>query len=149
LSLVVADPDPWVRCAALRSLGKIGGEVALTAIAHALDGADSLVFLAALDALRAFNTDRSRELARRATTNDDGDVVKVAIEILAEAGDPWLADHVEEFLGHPHWDVRNTVVRHLAETCGRAALPLLRSALERETDDLVKGRIVDILERFR
>lgn len=149
LVLVVADPDPWVRCAALRSLGKIGGDVAFSAIERAFDGADGLVSLAALDALRGFNDDRSRELARQATTNNDGDVVKAAIEILAEAGDPWLADHIEEFLCHPHWDVRNTAIRYLAETCGRESLPLLRAALDRETDDLVKSRIADILERFR
>lgn len=149
LVLVVADPDPWVRCAALRSLGKIGGEVALAAIERAFDGADGLVSLAALDALRGFDSDRSRELARQATTNNDGDVVKAAIEILAEAGDPWLADHIEEFLGHLHWDVRNTAIRYLAETGGRESLPLLRAALDKETDDLVKSRIVEILERFR
>ncbi len=149
LVLVMEDPDPWVRCAALRSLGKIGGDVALAAIEKTLDRADGLVSLAALDALRHFDTERSRELARRATVNSDGDVVKVAIEILVELGDSWLDAHGEEFLCHPHWDVRNTMVRYLAEKRGREALPLLQCRLEQETDDLVKGRIVEILERFR
>jgi len=149
LVLVMADPDPWVRCASLRSMGKIGGDVALAAIENALTGADGLVSLAALDALRHFDTEKSRELARRATSSSDGDVVKVAIEILTELDDSWLEEHGEEFLCYPHWDVRNIIVRYLAEKRGREVVPLLRRRLEKETDDLVKGRIVEILERFR
>jgi HEAT repeat protein len=149
LVLVMADPDPWVRCAALRSLGSIGGDVALAAIEMALDEADGLVSLAALDALRHFDTDRSRLLARRATASSNSDVVKSAIELLVELNDPWLDDHWQEFLHHPHWDVRNTVVRYLAEKQGQGSLPLLRRALETETDDLVRGRIAEILERYR
>lgn len=149
LVLVMADPDPWVRCAALRSLGSIGGDVALAAVEMALDEADGLVSLAALDALRHFDTDRSRLLARRATASSNSDVVKSAIGLLAELNDPWLDDHWQEFLHHPHWDVRNTIVRYLAEKQGQESLPLLRRALETETDDLVRGRIAEILERYR
>ncbi|MDD2335416.1 MAG: HEAT repeat domain-containing protein [Geobacteraceae bacterium] len=148
LVLVMADPDPWVRCAALRSLGRIGGDIALAAIESALDETDGLVSLAALDALRHFDTDRSRQLARRATASCNSDVVKSAIELLAELEDPWLDDQWEKFLHHPHWDVRITVVRYLAEKQGQEALPLLRRSLETETDDLVRGRIFEILERY-
>jgi HEAT repeat protein len=149
LVLVMADSDPWVRCAALRSLGKIGGDLALIAIENALDEADGLVSLAALDALKHFDTDRSRQLARRATTAANGDVVKSAIELLSELEDPWLDEHWQEFLHHSHWDVRNMVVRYLAEKRGQESLPLLRKALETEADDLVRGRILEILERYR
>ncbi|MHC1698512.1 MAG: HEAT repeat domain-containing protein [Geobacteraceae bacterium] len=149
LVLVMADQDPWVRCAALRSLGKIGGDIALVAIEGALDEAGGLVSLAALDALKHFDTDRSRHLARRATSAGNSDVVKSAIELLSELEDPWLAEHWQEFLHHPHWDVRNTVVRYLAEKRGQASLSLLRKALESEADDLVRSRIVEILERYR
>lgn len=149
LVLVLADPDPWVRCAALRSLGKIGGTIALVAIEGALDEADGLVSLAALDALKHFDTDRSRQLARRATAASNSDVVKSAIELLSELEDSWLDEHLQEFLQHPLWDVRNMVVRYLAEKRGQASLPLLRKALETETDDLVRGRILEILEKYR
>lgn len=149
LILIMADPDPWVRCAALRSLGKIGGDIALVAIEGALDEADGLISLAALDALKHFDTERSRQLARRATTAGNGDVVKSAIELLAELEDPWLDEHWQEFLQHPHWEVRNMVVRYLAEKRGQESLPLLRKALETEADDLVRSRIVEILERYR
>lgn len=149
LVLVMSDPDPWVRCAALRSLGKIGGDIALVAIESALDEADGLISLAALDALRNFDTDRSRLLARRATAASNSDVVKSAIELLAELADPWLDEHWQEFLHHSHWEVRNTVVSYLFEKQGRESLSLLRIALETETDDLVRGRIVEILDRYR
>ncbi|MGA7827823.1 MAG: HEAT repeat domain-containing protein [Geobacteraceae bacterium] len=149
LILVMEDPDPWVRCAALRSLGRIGGDIALIAIEGALDEADGLVSLAALDALRNFDTDRSRQLARRATASGNSDVVKSSIELLAELEDPWLDEHWQKFLNHPHWDVRNTVVCYLAEKQGQESLPLLRKALKTEVDDLVRGRIIEILEKYR
>jgi len=149
LVLVMGDPDPWVRYAALRSLGGLGGDVALAAIESALVEADGLVSLAALDALRHFDTDSSRQLARRATAASNSDVVKSALELLAELEDPWLDEHWQEFLHHPHWDVRITVVRYLAGKLGQEALPLLQAALETETDDLVRGRIAEILERYR
>jgi HEAT repeat protein len=149
LVLVLADPDPWVRCAALRGLGKIGGNIALDAVESALDEVDGLVSLAALDALRHFDTDRSRLLARRATASSNSDVVKAAIGLLAELADPWIEEHWKEFLCHPHWDVRNTIVRYLPEKLGQEALPILQEAFETETDDLVRVQIVEVLERYR
>jgi HEAT repeat protein len=148
LTLVTRDEDPWVRCAALRSLGRIGGSRALEAIEATLDGAFGLVSLAALDALGRIGGERSMELTRRAATSGDDEVVKAAVSILADHGDPWLDEHLEELLRHPHWDVRNTAVRFLAARQGREAIPVLRRVLESEVDDLVKGRIVEILERL-
>ncbi|MRR33385.1 HEAT repeat domain-containing protein [bacterium] len=148
LALVTRDEDPWVRCAALRSLGRIGGPRALEAIEATLEGAFGLVCLAALEALGRIGGEKSLELTRRAASSGDDEVVKAAISILADHGDPWLDDHLEDLLRHPHWDVRNTAVRFLAVRQGREAIPVLRRALEREGDALVKGRIVEILERL-
>lgn len=149
LRLAARDEDSWVRCAALRSLGRIGGRQALDAIEESLDEADGLVSLAALDALARIEGERALELIRRATSSRDDEVVKTAISILAERGDGWLDQRAEELLRHPHWDVRNAVVRFLADRQGDRAIPLLRHALETESDDLVRGRIVEILERVR
>lgn len=148
LTLVARDEDSWVRCAALRSLGRIGGPVALDAIARALDEADGLVSLAALDALARIEGERALELTRHATTSGDDEVVKAAISILAERDDRWMAGQAEVLLQHPHWDVRNAVVRFLAERRGAGALSLLRRALEKESDDLVRSRIAEVLERL-
>lgn len=146
LALVARDEDSWVRCAALRSLGRIGGPGAMDVIERSLDDSDGLVSLAALDALARIEGERALELTRRATASHDDEVVKAAISILAERGDHWLDGRAEALLRHPHWDVRNVVVRFLAEHRGEGAFPVLRRALETESDDLVRARIVEILE---
>lgn len=148
LALVARDEDPWVRCAALRSLGRIGGSGALDVIERSLDESDGLVSLAALDALARIEGDRAEEMIRRATVSSDDEVVKAAISILSERGDQWLDRQAEELLRHPHWDVRNAVVKFLAARRGERAFPILRRALETEKDDLVRGRIIEILERL-
>jgi HEAT repeat protein len=148
LALAARDEDPWVRCAALRSLGKAGGIRALPEIESALGSADGLLSLAALDALGRIDGEKSGELIRRAAAGDDGDVVKAAMEILAQRDDPWIAEQGEMLLRHPHWDVRGTAVRILADRRGAEVVPLLRRTLEMESDDLVRSRIVDVLKRF-
>jgi HEAT repeat protein len=148
LALAARDEDPWVRCAALRSLGKVGGKHALPQIEAALDSSDGLLSLAALDALAGIEGEKSRDLIRRAAEGKDGDVVKSAMEILAQREDPWIVEQGEVLLRHPHWDVRSTAVRILAERRGSTVVPLLRRTLEMENDDLVRIRIVEVLKRF-
>lgn len=149
LLLALADTDLWVRCAALRSLGTLGSLTALPAIRQVLAEDNELVVIAALEALGQFSPELSRELIRMATQSKNDDVVRVALDILVGWDDPWLDDHVEHLLMHRSWNVRIAAVQIIAHFRGPAAVPLLRLALERERDDLVRTRIVEYLERFQ
>lgn len=148
LALAARDTDPWVRCAALRSLGRVGGSRALPEIEAALDSSDGLLSLAALEALAGIEGETSLNLIRRATEGEDGNVVKFAMEILEQRRDLWIVEQGEALLRHPHWDVRNTAVRILAERRGSTVVPLLERTLETENDELVRNRIVEVLKRF-
>ncbi len=149
LLLVLKDNDPWVKCAALKSLGRVGNEEALSAIEETIVKADGLVMISALESLAEIGGSRAIGMVQRALDNPDEEVVKAAMGILSREGDVWLDAHREKLLGHPHWDVRNHAVKMMAEKWGEKALPHLRSALELETDDLVKGQIADILDRLQ
>jgi len=148
LILAARDGDCWVRCAALRGLGKLRDARAVGEIETALSTGEGMVVLSALEALASIGDEKSRELVRDAVSRADGDIVKAAVDILAGWEDPWLGAHGEELLGHPDWNVRNSIVRFLGERGGPAAVPLFRRALETEKDDLVRGRIIAFLERY-
>lgn len=148
LLLTLGDEDPWVKCTVLKSLGKIGGERALSAVMATMEGADGLIMISALEALASIGGDGAMAQVRRTLDNPDEDVVKAAIEILAD-DETSLVECGEKILIHPHWDVRSTYVRTLAERLGEQAVPYLQKALEIESDDLVKGQILDIMGRFR
>ncbi len=149
LLLALKDNDPWVICAAMKSLGRVGTEEALPAIEEAMKNADGLIMISALESLAAIGGRRALDVVQKSLDNPDEEVVKAAMGILSREGSCWLEEHWEKLLGHPHWDVRNHTVRVMAEQWGEKALPLFRSALEHESDDLVKKQIADFLDRMQ
>ena len=148
LILALQDEDLWVQCTVLKSLGKIGGERALSAVVGSMEGADGLAMISALEALASVGGDRALEHVRSTLENPDEEVVKVAIEILADSDVSSLLACREKILAHPHWDVRSTFIRALAARLGDQAVPYLQKALETESDDLVKGQILEAMGRF-
>lgn len=150
LLLVLKDEDLSVRCAALKSLGKLGHGSAREAIMELLDReTDGLIIITALDSLARIGGEGVMERVRRGLESSDEEVVKTAMEILSVHGNDWLDECREMLLSHPHWDVRRNFIRMMASSQGEKALPLLRSALGIEADDLVREQILDILDRYQ
>ncbi|KAF0220622.1 MAG: HEAT repeat-containing PBS [Geobacteraceae bacterium] len=149
LLLALKDEDRRVECAALKSLGKLGSERALPAVMAILDKADGPVMIAALEALEGISGDTSCEVAKSALENPDEEVVKAAIEILARHDVTWLGEYRERLLTHPHWDVRSSFIRAMAALWGTRSLPYIQSALETESDEQVKGQLVELMGRMR
>lgn len=150
LLLALKDEDPWVQCAALRSLGRLRHPGARQPIVALLESADGLVTITALETLAEIGGEGVAVLVTRALDNPDEEVVKAAIGILAEQGENgWLDEYRERLLAHPHWDVRSSFIKALVANRGSDALPLLRSALDTETDELVREQILDFMDRFQ
>lgn len=149
LRLSLKDDDPWVRCAALKSLACLGGEKALEGIVSMLDDEAGIVVIAALNALVETSGPASFDVVAKALENPDEEVVKTAIDILSGGGDAWVEAYMETLLSHPHWDVRRSFIMAMAELWGAKAVPRLARAMETEGDELVKGLMSDILDRFQ
>nr|WP_279342546.1 HEAT repeat domain-containing protein [Geotalea sp. SG265] len=148
LLLALQDEDPWVQCAVLKSLGTLKSEAALPAIFQLFEVADAgLVLLAALDAVAKIGGEKSAALVEKALDNPDEEVVKAAIGILSQDGDGWVYTYREKLLCHAHWDVRSTFIKTMVSRLGEKSFPYLRQALQTETDELVKGQIVELMER--
>jgi HEAT repeat protein len=148
LLLALKDQNQWVKCAALRSIGMLKVAEAEPAISELAETAEGLVLIAVLRTMYEINLETSRRLAIKVLACNDAEVVKAAIEILMNFDDSWLDEQSERLLFHELWDIRSIFIKALAEHRGAAAHPLLKSALERETDDFVRRQIIDLIGGF-
>jgi HEAT repeat protein len=148
LLLALNDRDPWVQTASLKGLSALGDARALPGVTALLAGARGPVLIAGLATLAALGGVGSLGTVREALADPDEEVVQAAIGILAGAGGDWIAGQRDALMAHPHWGVRRCFARAMAEALGRQALPLLREALAKETDPLVKGEIAGLLGRL-
>jgi HEAT repeat protein len=149
LLLALNDEAPWVKCAVLASLAKLKNDRAVPAIMAIIEHGTGLVVIAALEALAEIGGEKVPGLVKKGLDNADEEVVKAAIEILSRNGDGWLDEYGGKLSTHPHWDVRRSFIVAMVAHRGEAAVPLLRSLLTTETDDLVKETITDLMDRFQ
>jgi HEAT repeat protein len=148
LMLALKDQNQWVKCAALRSISSLRIAEAESAIAELAASSEGIVLIAALKTMLEINRESAKQLCIRALEHNDNEIVKVAIEILMYIDDSWLDEQSDRLLFHEQWDIRSIFIKALAEYRGATALPLLKSALERETDDLVKRQLIDLIGEF-
>jgi len=148
LTLSLSDPDPHVQCASLKALAALGDASALPAVAAAAGRAAGLVLIQALKTLAALGGEGGLAPVRDALANPDEEVVEAAIEILA-GGDPsWISCYHDVLAYHPHWGVRRSFFRAMADLLGDGALPALREAALWESDPLVKGELEKLVGRL-
>jgi HEAT repeat protein len=148
LMLALKDQNHWVKCAALRSIGSLRIAEAEPAIAELAAESEGIVLIAALKTMLEINGEAARQLCIRALEHKDDEIVKSAIEILMNIDDSWLDEQSDRLLFHEQWDIRSIFIKALAEARGAKALPLLKTAFDRETDDLVKRQLLDLIGEF-
>jgi len=150
LLLAMQDEDPWVKCTALKSLGKIGHEAAKPEIMGILaSSSDGMVKISALEALAQIGGTEVVAVVKQALLDPDEEVIKAAIDILMRQDEQWLDEYRAQLLRHPHWDVRRSFLNAVAAGRGATELPLFRSALEAETDELVREQLLAIIDRYQ
>ena len=148
LLLALNDSDPWVQTASLKGLAALGDARALPGVTALLAGARGPVLIQGLSTLAALGGGEELAPVRAALGDSDEEVVQAAISILAATGSDWIAGHRAGLIDHPHWGVRRSFARAMAEVLGQEALPFLQEALAKETDPLVKGEIAGLLGRL-
>jgi HEAT repeat protein len=72
------------------------------------------------------------------TTSPDPDVVKSAITVLGEVGDPSVAQRIQGFLNHPNWGIRAAAAQSLGRLGDTAARESIEKLAKDDPDRLVQ-----------
>ena len=145
LGLALQDDDLWVRAMVVRTLGQFG-QPAVRLVEMALADPVGLVSIAALETLAEISFDQSYPKIVLALQHPDQEVVASALQLLSngERRD-WLPGSSAALLNHPHWEVRSSFVRLLADLEGSAAREQLEARFLLEGEDLVREQIRQVL----
>ncbi len=141
LRLLLNDRDAWVQAAALRSLVQLAREAALPDLIQLWELGDEVVQLACLEAFEQVASAEGLMAISRDLMRHDGEVLKGAIELLYRHDLSLLLPWFSHLLCHQDWDVRITAVRASSALPEEERMTLLRMALDREENDLVRAEI--------
>lgn len=150
LGLALGDEDIWVRAAVVRALGRLGSGEIVPLLRQALADPVGMVAIAALETLAGTDRETSHPLTVQALQHPDEEVVNAALNLLAAAGRAdWIEPVRGQLLDHPHWEVRSTFVRTMAELEGAGCLRHLEDRLLVEGEELVRQQIRDLVVHLR
>lgn len=147
LRLALEDPDSWVRAAVLRSLAQLAGSEILPDLLACWEHGDEVMQLACLEVGEQLDAPDFFVAVSRGLGKRDGEVLKVALDLLCCRDSSLLTPWLPHMLCHHDWDVRIAAVRASAVLDGQERQMLLQAALEREDNDLVRAEIRTVLNR--
>jgi HEAT repeat protein len=154
LERLTDDPDPRVRAAAIRAIGRrlrgcqdptLRGRILLRLEAALDDG--GLVALAAVESLREVGGPAVRS-TRRVLGHPEPELVKEAVACLAAHADESDLVSIVPLLAHADWSVRAEVASALAARRFARAVPAILRRLETEQDEFVRAEILRALQRL-
>jgi HEAT repeat protein len=154
LERLADDPDPRVRAAATRGIGRrlvrcedpmlrVRGLARLDAAL----GDAGLVALSAVEALREIGGPAARAVGR-VLQRPEPELLKEAVACLGVHGDAVDLAAVVALLAHAEWTVRAQAVATLAERRIVAALPAILRRVDVEDDPFVRAEVLRALERL-
>ena len=148
LLLASNDVDPWVQCAALRSLQVLGESGVVPKLYPLLANSSAIVVIAAMTAIQALEGGGAVGRLVGMLHHHDEVVVKAAVDLLAGTADQWLDEFGVTLLQHPQRDVRHKIALLMAEKWGGRAVPVLAKAADSEPDELLRGFFQDLKARL-
>ncbi len=139
--------DPTLVVAALQALGDGRDAAALDTLASLVTDPTPWRAVAAVESLGGFEASSRRAGMAKALVHREPEVVKAALEVLAQ--DESLAEEsVVECLSHAAWDVRRLAADLLGRSTSDAARAQLKERLAIEREPLVVEAIRRSLSRF-
>jgi HEAT repeat protein len=145
---LLTDESIWVRVALARALGDRKDEAVRTLLLGMLKDRVGAVQIAAMEAMGRFRDRRFNEPIFELTTSPDPDVVKSAIAVLGEIGDPTIAPRIRVFLNHANWGIRAAAAQSLGRLGDSTARTFLENLATHDPDPLVQHTAQLALAQF-
>lgn len=151
LHRLILDEDSRVRSAAVRGIGQhaahghVSVDHAVALIDDALEG-DSMVALAAVEALDAMGGPRAAEAALRLLGRSEPELVQAAVACIGRHGEVETVAELLPLVGHASWSVRSEAIQTMAERRVSRAVPAILRRLETEQDSFVRDTILRALK---
>lgn len=139
LTLALRDDDPRVQCSALKSIARLNPENILDTIRALFPTAGGLLMITCLEVLATLGDDAALNLVETVLDNEDEELVKLALSILACHDGQRIVRNAERLISHPYAGIRYDTAMALAALPGQQPLTFLKAALEAEENNLVRN----------
>ncbi len=126
---------------AVRSLGEAASPRAIPLLRGQVREGAPMVAVAALEAVARITSPERVDALLEGIWHEESEVVKAALQRLAEEDDPRVRPHLTACLDHDAWGVRRLAADLLARRGGEGVTARLKTRLVRETEPLVREAI--------
>jgi len=147
LRTALDSPFPPIRAEAALALGRRKAPDAIPRIRFLLEDSEPVVVAAALDALAWLGDPSVSDAVERALRQEDDEVFQSGLRAAQTLPKHLAESHLSRGLDHPAWHVRMLAIKLLLDLGSPRSLELLESALDRETDPMVRHAIESGLPR--
>ncbi|WP_168205948.1 HEAT repeat domain-containing protein [Geobacter sp. FeAm09] len=144
LRLALRDDDSRVQCAALKSMARLEPGTILDVIGSLLPTAGGLLMITCLEVLESSGSGAALDLVETVLDNEDEELVKLALAILSRHDRERILRNAERLFAHHHAGIRYDTAAALAGLPGQQQRTVLKAALEREGNNLVR----DLMKRL-
>jgi HEAT repeat protein len=140
------DDDLWVRSAACRCLGALGGDEAARRLREIAARGEPPERIAAIEALGAIRGAEAWEAISAALDDADAEVRQAALAAAAESREAAAEREIERRATDSDWRLRATALEAIGRRARYDRRPVLRRALLEDPDDLVARSALTALE---
>ena len=145
----LADKEWRVVVNSCKSLENMKDLKSIFPLKELLKNADWQIRIAALSALRAFNSKELKQFFIPLLADENAQVAKLAVVALSELGDKSLDQDFQKYLNHPRWEVRYQIVEALGAIKSSSAVETLVKLVETDENNAVKAKAIDALAKIK
>lgn len=130
------------------SLEKLRDLKSLFPLKELLKNSDWQIRIAALSALRAFNSSQLKQFFIPLLGDENSQVAKLAVVALSEIGDKSLDADFQKYINHSKWEVRYQIVKALGSIKSGACVDILTHMVENDASNAVRSEAILTLAKL-